>query len=200
MTEHIIAVVGGSGSGKSTLSYGIQDKYPDLVEVLHFDDYQKEEHEIEVTEGMRNWDHPSAIDFDKLINDLKALKEGNDVEIMTKSRYYNPEYEKRGRIPHTIHSKKIVFIEGYLVLHDKGVRELLDYVIFLDLDADTRMKRRNKFIYKEYTEKILIPMHNKYVQPTKKYADFIIDVGKIGIEEAQKLIIGKLKENKIINR
>ena len=81
-----------------------------------------------------NWDHPDSINFDRLIEDIKKLKEGENVEIMTKSEKHNPDYEKKGRIrkPLIIRPKKIIIIEGFMVLWDKRVREFLDYSIFLD--------------------------------------------------------------------
>ena len=151
--SYLIGIAGGSGSGKSTLAYGLRDKFPDLIEVVHFDDYQKMKEQIPVHHGMRNWDHPEAIDFAGLLRDLESLKSGQDVEVMTKSAKHNPDYEKSGRIPHTMKAKKIVIIEGYMALTDERIRKLYDFSIFLDLHAGERMKRRTKFINPKYTEK-----------------------------------------------
>src|SRR3989338_5505981 len=185
---YLIGIAGGSGSGKSTLAYGLQDRFPDFIEVVHFDDYQKLIEQVPVHHGMKNWDHQDAIDFDSLLRDLKLLKNGKDVEIMTKSAKYNPEYEKIGRIPHIVKAKEIIIVEGYMVLTDRRIRDLFDYTIFLHLHSDKRMKRRTKFINPEYTEKILLPMHEEYVESTKKFADVVIDIEKHNDKAVRELV------------
>lgn len=190
---YLIGIAGGSGSGKSTLAYGLQDRFPDLIEVVHFDDYQKKREQVPVHHGMRNWDHPEAIDFDGLLRDLKLLKSGKDVKVMTKGEKHNPKYEKRGRIPHVMKAKKIIIVEGYMSLTDKRIRDLCDFTVFLDLHADERMQRRTKFINLEYTKKILLPMHEEHVEPAREHADLVINVEKYGCEEIQELLIIQLK-------
>ncbi len=134
MSEIImVGIAGGSGCGKSTLAYGLQNDFPKKIEVVHFDDYQKKREEVPIYEGMSNWDHPQAINFDKLLEDLRNLKEGKEVDVLTKSEKYNPDYEEKGRIPFTLKPKPLILIEGYMILTDERVREFLDYKIFLDL-------------------------------------------------------------------
>lgn len=197
---YLICVAGSTGSGKSTLVYGLQEQFPELIEVIYFTDYQKPIEEVPVYEGMKNWDCPEAIDFDKLFLDLTNLKEGRDVKIMTKNEKYNPSYsENWKRIPHTIKSKKIIFIEGYMALANKKVRELYDLSIFLDLSTEERMKRRRtKKQNQEYIEKILIPMQNKYVESTKKFSSIVINTQSIGIKEAQNQVLSVLKSKNLI--
>jgi len=196
--SYLIGIAGGSGSGKSTLAYGLQDQFPDLIEVVHFDDYQKMKEQIPVHHSMRNWDHPEAIYFAGLLRDLELLKSGQDVQIMTKSAKHNPDYEKSGRIPHTMKAKRIVIIEGYMALTDERIRKLYDFSVFLDLHADERMKRRTKFINPEYTEKILLPMHKEYVESTKEFADMVIDIEKHNDKEVRELVLHELKERGIL--
>ncbi len=198
MVHYIIGIAGGSGCGKSTLAYGLQDKYPELVEVVHFDDYQKSGKDVPLDHGMCNWDHPAAINFDDLVRDIKMFKDGKNVKILTKSFRYNPAYEQKGRIPHIMKSKKIIIIEGYMALLDKRVRELLDYAVFLDLSFETMMKRRTKFINPEYTEKILLPMHTQHIEPTKEFANLKINVEKANKEEVLQQVIQKLKKIAIL--
>lgn len=203
MATHIIAIAGGTGSGKSTLAYGILGKFPELIEILHFDDYQKLEPDVPIHHGMRNWDHPDAIDFDRLIHDLNQLRNGKDVKIMTKDKKLNPDYETSGRIriPGIIHSKKIIILEGYLALWNEKVRKVIDYSIFLDMPIEKSLKRRDKVIdddAKEYNKKILMPGHIKYVESTKKFANLVIDVDKTDKEEMVPLVIQKLREKKIV--
>ena len=201
MKHFLIGIAGGSGCGKSTLSYGLRDKYPDLIEVVHFDDYQKEEMDVPFFEGMRNWDHPDAINFEQLYSDLIQLKNNKEVEIMTKSSILNPAYEEKGRIKHVLRSKKIIIVEGYMSLYDKKIRDLFDFKIFLDIPISESMKRRDKITYNdesEYNNKILIPMHIKYVEPIKKTADLSIDVIKNTKDEVYKIVHDKLIELKLL--
>lgn len=190
---YLIGIAGGSGSGKSTLAYGLQEKFPDIIEVVHFDDYQKVKEHVPIHHEMKNWDHPQAINFEGLLRDLKLLKNGQDVTIMTKSAKHNPEYEQNGRIFHVMKAKKIVIVEGYMALADQRIRKLYDLTIFLDLHQDERMRRRTKFIDQQYTQEILMPMHEKYVEPTKEYVDLVIDVGKNNNQEVQELVLSRLK-------
>ncbi len=194
----IIAIAGGSGSGKSTLAYGLQELFPTLIEVVHFDDYQKNKDQVSEFEGMKNWDHPDAIDFEKLVLDLSSLKAGKDVTVMTKSAKYNPDYEQKGRIAHIIRSKPIIIVEGYMALTNPQARHLYDYMIFLDLAFESRMKRRTKFINPQYTQKILLPMHQQYVEPTKKLANLVLNVENYTQKELRAIVIKKLEEKKIL--
>jgi len=181
----LILISGGSGSGKTTLAYKL--KTPD-TEIINFDDYQKEEKDVPMLEGMRNWDHPDAIDFDSLYNDIRQLLDGKEVKVMTKSLVLNPDYEKNGRIPIVLKPKKIIILEGYLSMHDKRIRELADVKIFLNIPIKISLARRDKVTYyneDEYNKKVLIPMHKKYVEPQKKFADI---VGPAPISEYKRLI------------
>ena len=197
MDHFIIAFAGVSGCGKSTLSYRLKNKYPDLIEVVHFDDYQKEEADVPIFCDMRNWDHPDAIDFNQLFSDLTKLRDDCDVCVMTKSRIINPTYEDTGRIKHTLKPKKIIIVEGYMALHDKKIRDLFDFKIFLDIPIDESMKRRDKITYNdesEYNNKILIPMHLKYVAPTKDLAELSIDAVKNNKDDVFEIVHKKLLE------
>jgi uridine kinase len=196
----IIGIAGASGSGKSTLATHIKKKYSEKVEVIHFDDYQKEEKEVPLLENMRNWDHPDAIDFEKLLNDIKKLKNKEEVKILTKDRLINPNYEEVGRKENILQAKPILILEGYLALHSDKIRELLDYTIFLDIPIEESMKRRDKLVEgDEYNSKILKPMHLKYVKPSQKYAKLQIDALKNNSEKVSQLVEQKLRELKILN-
>lgn len=182
----IMGLVGGSGAGKSTLAQTIFQKYPDQVSVLHFDDYQKLPDAIPLDEatGMRNWDCPEAIDFDRLLHDLRQLKQGVSVSVSTKDRYLNPAYaQTKQRIAATIYPKRLVILEGYLVLYKAEVRDLLDFSIFLDLDHETRMRRRDKFLSPSYESEILAPMHLQFVLPTRRFTDLLISVADKSFEQ-----------------
>jgi uridine kinase len=196
-----IGIAGGSGAGKSTLAEGLQDMYPELIEIVHFDDYQKKSDEIELLHGMKNWDHPNAIHFDQLLIDLQTLRDGNAVTIMTKNRKVNPEYEKRGRIEHTIIPKELIIVEGYMALVHESVRNYFSYSFFLSLSDEERVKRRDKVVDAEfelYRDKVLIPMHHTYVEPSKQFASQIIDVGTHSAAEVQEIVIHTLQKLSIL--
>jgi len=195
---HIIGIGGGSGAGKSTLANELQDNFPELIEVVYLDDYSKPKEELPVTYGMVNFDHPKTVDFDKLLKDLKSLMSGKDVKTMTWDEKNNPKYEK-DKIPHVMKPKQILIVDGYMALTDKRVRDLFDFKIYLDLRPEERMRRRTKFVYPEYTEKILLPIHNRYVEPTKEYADLVVDVNKYQSKEVRALVLGILKRVGLLN-
>ena len=150
---------------------------------------------------MRNWDHPDAINFQQLYQDLLQLKEDKEVKVMTKSSILNPTYEEKGRIQHILIPKKIIIVEGYLALQNKKISDLFDLKIFLNISINKSMKRRNKITYNdesEYNNKILIPMHKKYVKPSKEIADLSIDVLKNDKDEVYKIVFDKLNELKLL--
>jgi uridine kinase len=192
---HLISIAGCSGSGKSTLAYSLQERFPMLVEVVYFTDYQKPIEQIPFYQEMRNWDCPEAIDFDRLLSDLNLLKNGKDVEIMTKNERHNPTYPKDWkRIPYVIRAKDIIIVEGYMALVDDRVRRLYDLSIFLDLCSEERMKRRRtKKQSQEYIERILIPMQEIHVEPTKRLADIVIDIKEHGTGDVQEQILAVFK-------
>ena len=200
MSPQLVLIAGGSGAGKSTLAYGLQDLYSDIT-VIHFDDYQKSQEQVPIEFGMKNWDCPEAINFERLKKDLHSLLAGQQVEVMTKSRKYNPEYEQKGRIPHTITPTGVLILEGYMSLFDENIRSRAHASVFLDIDDDKRVERRDKDVNEDkdaYNKKILIPGHKKYIEPTKKYADIIIDTGICSQEEVHKKAVNFLKEKSIL--
>lgn len=187
----IVGIAGGSGAGKSTISYALIDKYPDLFEVVNLDDYQKlkTDKDLPMVGDMINWDHPNIIKWDSFIRDIKSLKSGNPVAIMSWAHRSNPNYAEHGKmIPRTIYPRDILLVEGYLALHNPQVRKLFDHAYYLDLDDKTRNQRRGKSVLTgedTYETEVLIPMHKKYVEPSKTFADKIIDVSTMSIEEVR---------------
>ncbi len=172
---YFLGVTGGSGAGKSTVSYHLVDENPSKVVMIHFDDYQKANDEVPVHFGMRDFDHPDTIDWVLLLNDLEKLKQGKEITINTWASRENTDYSK-GRIDIKVKPTDVVIIEGYMALYDERVRNYLDASVYLDLDHETRVKRRDKFINPEYEKKILVPAQKKYVEPAKQIASLVIDV------------------------
>lgn len=187
MKPIFIGIAGGTGSGKSTLCTALLDKYPDKAGLIQLDDYFRPPAEVPEFEGIENWDHPNALYLDKLAKDLSELSQGKSVVINTKNERLNPEYKKTDRrIPVEFQPKPIMLVEGYLVLYDQRIREFLSTSIWLDVDHKTRYARRVHFKYPEYEEKVLIPMHKKFVEPTKRYAKHVIDVSNLSKEQVLK--------------
>ncbi len=183
----IIGIAGGSGSGKSTLSYRLVDTYPKKVEMVTLDDYQLEDDgktKLPNLNGMINWDHPDVIRWEKLLDDIEILRAGKPVTIKTWSDRSNPDYFKhRKMIPRTIYPKEILIIEGYLSLWNEKLRDLYSKKYYLDIDQKTSFERRDKFVDPNYDKQVLTPMHIKYVEPTKKFADVVLNVAKMNSDE-----------------
>ncbi|HDZ54572.1 MAG TPA: hypothetical protein ENI19_03815 [Candidatus Nealsonbacteria bacterium] len=188
MTSFFLGIAGGSGTGKSTLAFALMDKYPKQISVLHFDDYQKKSGEIPILHGFENWDHPEAIDFEELIHDLNTLKNGETITVFTWcDERLNPDYaHKKKRVPMEIQPKAVIILEGYLTFYKPEVREFLDLMLYCDAPEEIRNQRRTKLRdehYEEYIEKILRPMYNQYLEPTKQYAHHVIDITQFTKDE-----------------
>ena len=197
MKQIFVGITGGSGSGKSTLCNALKNKYPDKIEIMHLDDYFKLKNERPVVGDIVNSDHPDSLDFDKLVYDLERLSRGESIIVNTKNEYLNPEYEKtREKIPFLFHSMPIILVEGFLVLHNEKIKKLLATSIFLDIEHKTRGARRvhlgNK--NKDYEEKVIIPMHKQFVEPTKENAEYIIDVSNLSKKQVLKDVENIIKE------
>jgi uridine kinase len=190
----IIGIAGGSGTGKSTVSYSLVDEAPDLFEVINIDDYQKyrEDSDLPHLAGMINWDHPDIIRWEELISDIKKLQSGEEISIEVWAHRSNPDYFKHyKRIPRIIQPRPILIVEGYLALFNPRLNTLYDRKFYFDLDKQSRHWQRDKkavLAQDEYLTKVLEPMHQKYVEPTKQNADTIIDVSTKSIDEICSLI------------
>lgn len=183
MNPVFVGLAGGSGAGKSTVAFALVDKHPENITIVHLDDYHKKRESLPLMNGVPNWDHPDAINFEQLVSDLQTLKGGNPIIVRTKNERFNPRAKEIGRLPMEIVPKPIIILEGYLALYNPEVRKLLDCKIFLDAPHDIRVKRRTKLLTPSYNEEILAPMHEQYVEPTKQYADYVIDVAPLSKEQ-----------------
>ena len=195
----IIGIAGGTGSGKTTVVRKIVEALPPhYVSVVPLDSYYNDT--TEMTEEERhaiNFDHPDAFDWKLLIKQVNELRKGNAIEQPTYS------YILCNRLPETVHvePKPVIIIEGIMTLLNKRLRDMMDLKIFVDADSDERLIRNIqrdtvergrdvKMVLDRYLD-VLKPMHEQFIEPTKRYADVIIPQGgenKKGIEMVCKYI------------
>ncbi len=180
----VIGIAGGSGSGKSTFTNRLRDEFGDKVTVVYYDNYYKSNDGVPFeVRKKRNYDHPDAFDTPLLIQHLKALKQGESVQCPVY------DYTQHNRSDQFVELKprKIIILEGILVLENAELRDLLDIKIYVEADADERIIRRIIRDVKErgrniedITEQYLTtvkPMHYIFVEPTKALADIVINSG-----------------------
>ncbi|WP_066370944.1 uridine kinase [Neobacillus fumarioli] len=181
----VIGVAGGSGSGKTSVTKAIYESFKGhSILILEQDFYYRDQSHLPFEERLKtNYDHPLAFDNDLLIEHIKKLLQYQPIE---KPVY---DYSIHTRSDEVIHvePKDVIILEGILVLEDERLRNLMDIKLFVDTDADLRIIRRLTRDIKErgrtfesvidqYTN-VVRPMHNQFVEPTKRYADVIIPEG-----------------------
>lgn len=181
----IIGIAGGTGSGKTTVVRKIIESLPmDSVAVLPQDCYYKDNAHIPLeTRLTMNYDEPASIEWTLLTQHLKELKAGNVIQMPT----YDFITCSRLKETITIHPREVVVVEGILVLTDKELRDMLDVKVFVDADADERLIRvihrdciergRTPKMVTDRYEETLKPMHELYIEPSKRYADLIVPQG-----------------------
>ena len=180
----IIAIAGGSASGKSSIVNYIDDYFKEDLIVIGHDNYYKAHDDISFDQRAKlNYDYPGAFDNDLFFEDLKKLQAGISIQMPTYDYTIHTRSDKTIKINPT----KIILIEGILVLGDKKIRDITDTKVFIDADSDVRLQRRilrdtkergrsRDSVLEQFIKQVK-PMHEKYVEPTKKYADIIIPRG-----------------------
>jgi len=178
----IIGIAGGTGSGKTTVVHKIMNELPETeVGIISQDHYYRDTSHLSYEDrGKINFDHPRSIDFELLVSQLKDLKAGKTIA--------QPVYSfvTHNRTEDTIitHPRKVMIVEGILILADPKIRELFDIKIYVHADSDERLIRRLKRdiaergrdmeeVLNRY-QNTLKPMHEQFIEPTKAYADIII--------------------------
>lgn len=181
---YVVGIAGGSASGKTTIVSRIKEAFGEDIVVISHDSYYKAHDELPFDERSRlNYDHPNAFDTDRMIADIKRLKNNEEIDIPVY------DYTIHNRTDQTIHvvPKKVIIVEGILILENAGLRDLMDIKVFVETDADERLMRRIRrdvtergrsveSILTQYAETVK-PMHEQFVEPSKKYADIIIPRG-----------------------
>ena len=197
----IIGIAGGSGSGKTTLARNISSYFGNSISVLRHDDYYKSQSDVPASERKNiNYDHPSAFDTELLIKHLKMLKRGEAVQ----SPIYDYTVHDRSRDVRIVESADVIILEGILIFENKELLSLFDMKIFVDTDADVRIIRRIvrdtkkrgrtlESVIDQYLTTVK-PMHEAFVEPSKKNADIIIPEGGNN-PVAYGIIIDKIKSH-----
>ncbi len=192
----VIGVAGGTGSGKSTLVKRLQEAFAgDDVATLCHDYYYKAHPELTYEERTRlNYDHPQAFDTDMMVEHIRTLKNNVPVE--------RPVYSfvEHNRAAETVLVKpsKVIIVDGILIFENKELRDLMDIKVYVDTDADIRLARRilrdvrergrsMESVIEQYTSTVK-PMHEEFVEPSKRYADVIIPEGGFNSVAVQMLI------------
>ncbi len=182
----IIGIAGGTGCGKTTVVNQIVDELRnDEVEVISQDSYYKDTSHLSYDERVKiNFDHPSSIDFDLLIQHLKELKKGQTIN---QPVYSFVEHNRTKDIIKT-QPRKVVIVEGILILTNPELRDMFDIKIFVHADSDERLIRRLKRDIAERGRDLdevltryqttLKPMHEQFIEPMKEHADIIIPNNK----------------------
>jgi len=181
MSAIIIGIAGGSGSGKTTLTRHLKEHFGDDVTVIGHDSYYKrQEGKTYEERALQNYDHPDAFDTDLLIEHLRELKAGRSIRCPVYS------YVDHNRTDQTVEifPTKVLIVEGILIFQDPVLREMFDIKIFVETDADERILRRAlrdvekrgrtlRSVVTQYLTTVK-PMHEQYVEPSRKHADIIV--------------------------
>lgn len=181
MDTMIIGIAGGTGSGKTTLTLRLKERFGDDVSILYHDNYYKSHSDMPYEARTKlNYDHPDAFDTPRMIADLEALRRGEAIQSPT----YDYTIHDRARETVEVRPTKVVVVEGILIFENRTLRDLMDIKIFVDTDADVRILRRITRDVKERGRSLdsvvtqylttVKPMHEQFVEPSKRFADIIV--------------------------
>ena len=180
----VIGIAGGSGSGKTTLTNQIAAQFPDDITVITHDNYYKQHDDMTYEERSRlNYDHPNAFDTELMIEHMKLLREGKSIECPV----YDYTIHNRSKNTMTIVPSKVIIVEGILIFENEELCDQMDIKIFVDTDADLRIIRRIRrdvmerarsldSVINQYIDTVK-PMHEQFVEPSKKNASIIVPEG-----------------------
>ncbi len=200
----VIGIAGGSGSGKTTLTNQIAAHFQESVTIIKHDDYYKAHDDLTYEERCRlNYDHPNAFDTELMIRHLKELRQGKAVECPI----YDYTVHNRSKNTVIVNPAKVILVEGILIFEDPRLCELMDIRIFVDTDADLRIIRRIQrdvmerarsldSVINQYLSTVK-PMHEQFVEPSKKNANIIVPEGgynKVAMEMIRNQIDRHLRE------
>ena len=179
-----IGIAGGTGSGKTTITRRLQQRFSDNVSVIYHDNYYKAHNDMTYDERAKlNYDCPDAFDTELMVRDLTELRNGHSVRCPV----YDYTVHNRSDKTVLVNPSPVIIVEGILIFQDKRLCDLLDIKIFVDTDADVRILRRIvrdvrdrgrslSSVVDQYLTTVK-PMHEMYVEPSKRNADIIIPEG-----------------------
>ena len=181
METMIIGIAGGTGSGKTTLTLRLKERFGEDVSILYHDNYYKRHDGMSYEERCKlNYDHPDAFDTGLMIRDLQALRRGESVQCPV----YDYTIHNRSDKTVEVRPTKVIIIEGILIFENPQLRDLMDIKIFVDTDADVRILRRILRDVKERGRSLdsvvdqylttVKPMHEQFVEPSKRCSDIIV--------------------------
>ena len=191
----VIGIAGGTGSGKTTITKKLVQRFAGEVSVINHDNYYKAHHDMPYEQRCKlNYDHPDAFDTDRLISDLRKLKAGQSVVCPV----YDYSIHDRSSKTMLINPAKVIIVEGILIFADKALCSEMDIKIFVDADADVRILRRItrdvrdrgrslESVVNQYLTTVK-PMHEQFVEPSKRNADIIIPEGGHNLVAMEMLI------------
>lgn len=181
MDTILIGIAGGTGSGKTTLTRHLKEHFGDAVTVIGHDSYYKRQEGKAYEERAQvNYDHPAAFETELLVEHLRQLKAGHSVQCPV----YSYVDHNRTDETVTVMPNKVIIVEGILIFQNPALRDMLDIKIFVETDADVRILRRclrdveerGRTLQSVVTQYLTTvkPMHERYVEPSRKYADIVV--------------------------
>ena len=197
----VIGIAGGSGSGKTTLMKRLVDEFGENVSVLSHDNYYKRHDELTFEErAALNYDEPDALDTSLMVYQLDQLRHGMSIDCPV----YDFALHNRSNETIRVMPKQVIIVEGIMIFVDPELRNLMDIKIFVDTDADVRLCRRIKrdvtkrgrsldSVLDQYQATVK-PMHEKYVEPSKKHANLVVPEGGKN-QVALDMIIGRIRRH-----
>ena len=201
----VIGIAGGTGSGKTTLMKNIVSRFGDEVTVISHDNYYKRHDDMTYEERcLINYDEPAAFETELMVGHLAQLKAGHAIECPV----YDFTVHNRSNDFVTIEPRRIIIVEGILIFADEALRDLMDVRIFVDTDADVRLCRRIKrdvnkrgrtleSVLTQYQTTVK-PMHGKYVEPSKRFANIVVPEGgknTVALDMIMGFLQGHLEEH-----
>ena len=180
----VIGIAGGTGSGKTTLMDNLVKRFGDDVTVLSHDNYYRRRDDMTMEQRQQvNYDEPAALETDLMVKHLDQLRRGETIECPV----YDFTQHNRSDKTITIVPKRVIIVEGILIFENEALRDLMDIRIFVDTDADVRLGRRIlrdveergrtlQSVLEQYQTTVK-PMHEKYVEPSKKHANLVVPEG-----------------------
>ena len=197
----VIGIAGGTGSGKTTLMKNIIQRFGGAVTVLSHDNYYKRHDELPLEEREKlNYDEPDALETDLMARHLEQLRRGEAIDCPV----YDFTVHNRSDETIRVVPQRVIIVEGILIFENEPLRNLMDIRIFVDTDADIRLCRRIKrdvnkrgrtleSVLTQYQQTVK-PMHEKYVEPSKRFADIVVpEGGKNAV--ALDLIMGRIQRH-----